>query len=95
MGAADDAVSTVARWRSEIARAVDLGSSGPLAAVLDAAGCGHCYVVKALDVHPCLGKVKGRRLMAGLGVGPGVRLAELSDAQRGSLAAGCRCGTDD
>ncbi|MEY4366481.1 MAG: hypothetical protein RLZZ305_1825 [Actinomycetota bacterium] len=94
MVAAKDAASTVERWRSEIGRAVALGAGGPLPGVLGAEGCGHCYVVKVLDVHPCLGKVKGRRLMHAMGIGPGVRLGELSVAQRELLAAECRCGRD-
>ncbi len=95
MEAAKDAVSTVERWRSEIERAVALGAASPLSRVLGADGCGHCYVVKVLDVHPCLGKVKGRRLLDGKGIGHGVRLGELSSAQRELLAAECRCGRDD
>ena len=95
MDAAKDAVTTVERWRSEIDRAVALGATVPLSRVLGADGCGHCYVVKVLDVHPCLGKVKGRRLLDGLGIGHGVRLGEMSSAQRELLAAECRCGLDD
>lgn len=82
---------TVQRWRDEIARAVRLASSGPLAVVLADAGCGHCYVVKALDVHPCLGKVKGRRLLATLGIAQSSRMEELPGPHRTAIAEVCGC----
>jgi hypothetical protein len=43
------------------------------------------YVVKLLDVHPALGKVAGRRLLAELGVEPLTRVGELSAQQRDAL----------
>ncbi len=39
-------------------------------------------MVKILDVHPRLGKVAGRRLLADIGVAPLARIADLTDDQR-------------
>lgn len=87
----DAAHSTVRRWRGEISRAVGLASSGPLSVVLAAEGCGHCYVVKVLDVHPCLGKVKGRRLLSSLGVSASTRMEDLGDKERAAISGSCGC----
>ncbi|MGA1362610.1 MAG: hypothetical protein ACO36A_06790 [Ilumatobacteraceae bacterium] len=84
--------STVQRWRDEIDRAVELASAEPLSVALAAPGCGHCYVVKALDVHPCLGKVRGRRLLASLGVAQSARIEDISEKDRAAIAANCGCG---
>ena len=84
--------TTVQCWRDEITRAVEMASSGPLSAVLSAPGCGHCYVVKALDVHPCLGKVKGRRLLASLDVAQSARIEELGEKELAAIARNCGCG---
>jgi hypothetical protein len=43
------------------------------------------YVVKILDVHPKLGKVAGRRLLADIGVVPFTRVGELTAQQRESI----------
>lgn len=43
------------------------------------------YVVKILDVHPKLGKVAGRRLLADIGVVPFTRVGELTAQQRDSI----------
>lgn len=91
METTDAARSTVGRWREEIARAVALASSGPLSTVLGATGCGHCYVVKVLDVHPCLGKVSGRRLLASLGVAASTRIEDLDGKERAEISAHCGC----
>ncbi len=45
------------------------------------------YVVKLLDVHPALGKVAGRRLLADLGVVPFTRVGQLTSAQRSGILA--------
>ena len=45
------------------------------------------YVVKLLDVHPALGKVSGRRLLADLGVVPFTRVGQLTSAQRSGILA--------
>ena len=83
--------STVQRWRDEISRAVALASSEPLSVVLASPGCGHCYVVKVLDVHPCLGKVKGRRLLASLGVAQSSRIEDLVEREREGIVRNCGC----
>ena len=43
------------------------------------------YVVKILDVHPKLGKVAGRRLLADIGVVPFARVGDLTAQQRESI----------
>jgi hypothetical protein len=43
------------------------------------------YVVKLLDVHPALGKVAGRRLLADLGVVPFTRVGQLTNEQRNGI----------
>lgn len=91
MDARRTALDTVGAWRGEITRAVEAGATSPLAVVLARSDTGHAYLVKVLDVHPCLGKVKGRRLMAGLGLAPRVRLGELTDGEVRSVASACRC----
>ena len=45
------------------------------------------YVVKLLDVHPALGKVSGRRLLADLGVVPFTRVGQLTPEQRNGILA--------
>jgi hypothetical protein len=45
------------------------------------------YVVKLLDVHPALGKVAGRRLLADLGVVPFTRVGQLTIEQRNGILA--------
>ena len=45
------------------------------------------YVVKLLDVHPTLGKVAGRRLLADLGVVPFTRVGQLTNEQRNGILA--------
>ena len=43
------------------------------------------YVVKLLDVHPKLGKVAGRRLLADIGIQPLARVADLTTEQREAI----------
>jgi hypothetical protein len=45
------------------------------------------YVVKLLDVHPALGKVSGRRLLADLGVVAFTRVGQLTSSQRSGILA--------
>jgi hypothetical protein len=49
----------------------------------------HVYVVKVLDVHPTLGKVAGRRLMATLGIGQLARLSDLTSDLKASVLVAC------
>jgi len=91
MDARRTALETVRAWRGEIERAVEAGASLPLPEVMSRDDTGHAYLVKVLDVHPCLGKVAGRRLMAGLGLGPRTRIGEMTPGAVGSVVAACRC----
>lgn len=91
MDARRTALETVREWRGEIERAVGAGASSPLAVVLSRGDTGHAYLVKVLDVHPCLGKVAGRRLMAGLGLAPRTRIGEMSPGDVRSVVSACRC----
>ncbi|MFM8826711.1 MAG: hypothetical protein ACKOFT_06500 [Actinomycetota bacterium] len=93
MDARRTALDTVGAWRGEIERAVAAGSSSPLAVVLARSDTGHAYLVKVLDVHPCLGKVAGRRLMAGLGLAPRVRIGEMTAGEVRSVVSACRCSS--
>lgn len=94
MASPDTARATVAKWREQIAAAVECAATGPLRQVLERNDVGHCYLVKVLDVHPCLGKVRGRRLMAELGLQRETRLGELSAQAREDLAGRCGCVVD-
>ena len=84
------ALPTVERWRSEIASALEASRTRPLAEVLVAGSC-HALVVKALDIHPCLGKVAGRRLMAACNVPESMTIGELDAPRRDALVSACRC----
>ncbi len=92
MDARRTALETVREWRAEIERAVGAGATSSLAVVLSRDDTGHAYLVKVLDVHPCLGKVAGRRLMAGLGLAPRTRIGEMAPGDVQSVVSACRCG---
>jgi hypothetical protein len=47
------------------------------------------FVVAITDVHGCLGKVAGRRLIASLSLDPLVRVAELTDDNIKQLSVCC------
>lgn len=47
------------------------------------------YVVKLLDVHPVLGKVSGRRLMASLGIEQFARVIDLTSEQKNEILGIC------
>jgi hypothetical protein len=49
----------------------------------------HVYVVKVLDVHPALGKVAGRRLMATLGIDQFAHISDLSAETKIALLLAC------
>ena len=85
------ALETVREWRGEIERAVGAGASSPLAGVLSREDTGHAYLVKVLDVHPCLGKVAGRRLLDELGIAHQTRLSALTSSQVDAIGRHCRC----
>jgi hypothetical protein len=70
--------------------AVKKAHEGKLAGVLSVSDDSleaQVYVVKLLDVHPALGKVSGRRLLADLGVVPFTRVGQLTSAQRSGILA--------
>lgn len=72
--------------------AVQLSSRGMIARVLRVSGDlpeSRVYVVKLLDVHPALGKVKGRRLLESLNVGSFARVADLSADQVDAILNAC------
>lgn len=48
-------------------------------------------LVKVLDVHPCLGKVAGRRLMDELGIDQSVRVGDLDERAAAGVENACRC----
>ena len=81
----------VQRLRSQITQAIAISSSAPIADLLSRVDLPHPYVVKALDVHPCLGKVAGRRLLDELGVSHRTRLGDLTDSQSGAITHRCGC----
>lgn len=47
------------------------------------------YLVSLTDVHRCLGKVAGRRLIASLSLDPLVRVGDLSDDNIDALSKCC------
>ncbi len=47
------------------------------------------YLVALTDVHHCLGKVAGRRLIASLSLDPLVRVGDLSDDNINALSKCC------
>lgn len=82
----------IAALRSARDRAVQLSAAGRLGEVLRNAEGGamrHVYLVKLLDAHPALGKVKGRRFMAGMGLDPFCRVGELTEPQRVAVLREC------
>jgi hypothetical protein len=62
-----------------------LGRLAEVLAVADDSFEAQVYVVKLLDVHPALGKVSGRRLLADLGVVAFTRVGQLTSAQRSGI----------
>ena len=47
------------------------------------------YLVALTDVHSCLGKVEGRRLIASLSLDPLIRVSELSDDNISDISKCC------
>lgn len=84
-------IEQVRRVRSAIDAALTESGRAPLKAVLTGAEFGPAYVVKVLDVHPCLGKVAGRRLLKEIGVGERTRLEDLTAGERQQISDKCRC----
>lgn len=86
------AIEAVHRVRSAIRSALDRSAREPLADVLSSPECGPAYVVKILDVHPCMGKVAGRRALRETGIAERTRLSDLAAPAREQLIGMCRCG---
>lgn len=82
---------TVSGWRGQIRTATELAAAAHLGEVLGRTDVPYPYVVKVLDVHPCLGKVAGRRLLDSLGIDHRTRLSDLTLRQVDAIAGGCRC----
>jgi hypothetical protein len=84
-------LATVAQWRNARVRSVEEAAAGRLRDIVVAPSPeqGFVYVVKLLDVHPRLGKVSGRRLMAQLGIEPFARVSELTSDQVAALLREC------
>ena len=84
-------LATVARLRNARVEAVHEAQRGHLARILrdPTPEQRFVYVVKLLDVHPRLGKVSGRRLMATLGIVPFARVSDLTENQITQLLREC------
>ena len=85
-------METVRLLRDARDASVRLSHTGSLSQVLTAPRDihrDHTYVVKLLDVHPALGKVKGRHLMAELAIKAFSRIADLDSATREALLIAC------
>lgn len=82
---------TVEKWRREIESALAVSRAGDLAAALDAGRHAHALVVKILDVHPCIGKVAGRRLLTDEGIDHGVTVGLLPHEKLVVVGGRCRC----
>lgn len=84
-------LATVQQWRQARVDAVEQSAAGRLSSIFTqpTSDQGFVYVVKLLDVHPRLGKVSGRRLMARLGIGPFARVSELTDQEKHAVLAEC------
>lgn len=49
----------------------------------------HAYLVALTDVHACLGKVAGRRLIASLSLEPLIRVSALTDGNIDAISQCC------
>lgn len=87
-------LATVARLRNARVEAVGDAERGNIAKILrdPTPEQRFVYVVKLLDVHPQLGKVSGRRLMATLGIAAFARVSDLTTNQISELLR--ECGED-
>ncbi len=87
-------LATVARLRNVRIEAVGQAEIGNIEGILrnPTPEQGFVYVVKLLDVHPRLGKVSGRRLMARLGIAPFARVSDLTSDHVVQLLR--ECGDD-
>lgn len=92
----DDPLKLVALLRSARQEAVEKAARGELSEVLASSpdsATAFTYLVKLLDVHPALGKVKGRRLMADMGLDPLVRVSGLTAGSKQRILSECGQGS--
>ena len=84
-------LALIENLRSARVAAVEKSSMASVSSVLmsDRAEDQFVYVVKLLDVHPALGKVSGRRLLASLGLDHFARISDLSDNQIARILEAC------
>ncbi|MEY3805722.1 MAG: hypothetical protein RIR69_534 [Actinomycetota bacterium] len=80
-------LETISHIRSSRHDAVERSRAGNLSSVLDSINeYERCvYVVKLLDVHPALGKVRGRRLLSSLGVSQFDCVSDLSPETKSAI----------
>ena len=86
-----EAIAVIDHVRSVRRQSVDMAARGDIASLLHSTddAIGLVYVVKLLDVHPALGKVSGRRLLASLGLDHFARISDLSDNQIARILEAC------
>lgn len=84
-------LEVVRGWRLQISEAAVSSASGHIGDVLRRTDLPYPYIVKVLDVHPCLGKVAGRRLLDELGIAHQTRLSALTSSQVDAIGRHCRC----
>jgi hypothetical protein len=86
-------VTSVRNWRVNSVRRVQLGDENFAEVLTDIRAHEFArltYVVTLTDVHGCLGKVAGRRLMASMALDPLIRAIDLSDDDIVRLSQCCR-----
>ena len=84
-------LEVVRGWRLQISEATGIAAAGHIGDVLRRTDMPYPYIVKVLDVHPCMGKVAGRRLLDELGIAHQTRLSDLTLFQVDDIGQHCRC----
>lgn len=84
-------LEVVSGWRRQIREATDASAAAPIGDVLSRTDLAYPYIVKVLDVHPCMGKVAGRRLLDELRIDHRTRLSGLTHSQVDAIGRRCRC----
>ncbi|MEY3745352.1 MAG: hypothetical protein RLZ48_1030 [Actinomycetota bacterium] len=84
-------LEVVSTWRQQITDATRAASEGHIEGVLGRTDLSHPYIVKVMDVHPCMGKVAGRRILDELGIAHQTHLSRLTAAQVAAISQRCRC----
>ena len=91
METAPSVIEKVNAVRAAIRTTLERSSTEPLSRVLSDPVCAPTHVVKVLDVHPCLGKVAGRRALRELAIHERTPLGHLDGASQSAVAGYCRC----